>query len=74
VDQKAALEASSKLSAEGRELIVKIALTAPEPRENKDSTNTTSSPTSNNNNAPSPSPTPAAAKDTPPVKSDEKSS
>jgi len=32
-DQKAALEASSKLTAEGRELIVKIALTAPEPRE-----------------------------------------
>jgi len=30
VDQKAALEASAKLSAEGRELIVKIALTAPE--------------------------------------------
>jgi len=36
VDQKAALDASSKLSAEGRELIVKIALTAPETKDVKD--------------------------------------
>jgi len=58
-DQKAALDASSKLSAEGRELIVKIALTAPEPSP-KDPTS---------------APPPAAAKDASPAsKSDEKSS
>jgi RNA recognition motif-containing protein len=60
-DQKTALDASSKLSAEGRELIVKIALTAPEPSP-KDAAST-----------PAPPP-PAAAKDAPASKSDEKSS
>jgi RNA recognition motif-containing protein len=35
-DQKAALTASEKMVVEGRELIVKVALTAPEPRDNKD--------------------------------------
>jgi len=59
-DQKTALDASSKLSAEGRELIVKIALTAPEI--SKDA-------------APANAPPPAAAKDAQPAsKSDEKSS
>jgi hypothetical protein len=54
------LDASSKLSAEGRELIVKIALTAPEI--SKDAN-------------PTPAPPPAAAKDSQSVsKSDEKSS
>jgi RNA recognition motif-containing protein len=62
VDQKAALDASAKLSAEGRELIVKIALTAPEIG-SKDGAN------------PTPAPPPAAAKDSSSVsKSDEKSS
>jgi len=61
VDQKAALDASAKLSAEGRELIVKIALTAPEI-------------TSKDAN-PTPAPPAAAAKDSSSVsKSDEKSS
>jgi len=61
VDQKSALDASTKLSAEGRELIVKIALTAPElgPKDAN----------------PTPAPPPAAAKDSSQAsKSDEKSS
>jgi len=72
-DQKAALEATAKLSEGGRELIVKIALTAPEPREPREQQPSSSSPSSSQQ--PTVVSPPAAAKDAQPAtKTDEKSS
>jgi RNA recognition motif-containing protein len=68
-DQKSALDASSKLTCDGRELIVKIALTAPEPREG--------APTNNGGAKEGGSPTSStasAAKEAQPAAKDEKSS
>jgi len=87
-DQKAALAAAEKMVVDSRELIVKVALTAPEPRE---SANAGPSPSasavvaaapaaaSTDNSAapsaPAASPaTPAAAKEAQPAKADDKSS
>jgi len=67
-DQKAALTAAEKMVVSQRELIVKVALTAPEIKEGSGS--------SGSNAAPSSAPPPAAAKDSTPAapKSDDKSS
>jgi RNA recognition motif-containing protein len=78
-DQKSALTASEKMVVEGRELIVKVALTAPEPRDNKDgqaSSGDASSSSSSTPAAPTSTSSPAvAAKEAQPAaKADDKSS
>jgi len=75
-DQKAALTAAEKMVVDQRELIVKVALTAPEPRGDSNS-NTNSSPApAASTEAPAAvsSPAPAAAKEAQPAKADDKSS
>jgi RNA recognition motif-containing protein len=73
-DQKAALAAAEKMVVDQRELIVKVALTAPEPRGDNNNATASSAAASTEAPAAAASPAPAAAKEAQPAKADDKSS